>query len=326
MPAPSLVDVRGLFGSLTTAEADHLIPRITKDPVRMAQIESEVRSKPTSHRLVRGDARRLPEYGIEPESVHLVVTSPPYWTLKEYRHGADQLGDVSDYEQFLDAIDKVWRACFDALVPGGRLVVVVGDVLLSRRQHGRHQVVPLHADIAVRCRRLGFDVLAPIIWYKIGNASFEAEGNGGGFLGKPFEPNAVVKNDIEYILMLRKPGGYRSPSPQKRVLSVIPSDAHRRWFKQVWDDVRGESTRDHPAPFPTELAERLIRMFSFYADTVLDPFGGTGTTAVAASRWGRDSISVEVEPEYLAHAERRLKDELSSLEAKHSLKVVRSRL
>ena len=119
------------------------------------------------------------------------------------------------------------------------------------------------------------DNLAPIIWHKIANAVYEVE-NGSSFLGKPYEPNAVIKNDIEYILMQRKPGGYRAPSVATRVLSVIPEDSHREWFQQIWTGLPGASTKHHPAPYPIELAERLIRMFSFVGDTVLDPFMGTG--------------------------------------------------
>jgi DNA modification methylase len=322
--ATQATQLRGLpnmIGSLTTAEADHLIPKVSRDPARLAEIAAEVRSRPTSHQLILGDARQLPEHDIEPGSVHLAVTSPPYWTLKKYRHSKGQLGEIEDYQRFLEELDKVWKGCFRALVPGGRLVVVVGDVCLSRRQHGRHQVIPLHADITNHARAVGFDNLTPIFWYKIANAHYEAEGNGAGFLGKPFEPNAVVKNDVEFILMLRKPGGYRSPSPHKRLLSVISAEDHKKWFRQVWENVPGESTRAHPAPFPVEVAERLIRMFSFYGDTVLDPFAGTGTTAIAASRNGRDSVSVEIDSEYLALAERRLKRELTSLDVRHKLKA-----
>jgi len=126
--------------------------------------------------------------------------------LKKYPTRQGQLGAVSDYDSFLDELDAVWREVHRVLVPGGRLVVVVGDVCFSRRKFGRHVVFPLHASIQERCRRLGFDNLAPIIWHKIANAQFEVE-NGSSFLGKPYEPNAVVKNDIEYILFQRKPGG-----------------------------------------------------------------------------------------------------------------------
>ena len=183
-----------------------------------------------------------------------------------------------------------------ALVPGGRLIIVVGDVCRSRRKFGRHMVVPLHASIQERCRRLGYDNLAPIIWHKIGNAQLEAP-NGSRFLGKPYEPNAVVKNDIEYILFQRKPGGYRRPSLATRVMSVIPVEMHHRCFQQIWT-LSGASTRTHPAPFPPKLAERLIRMFSFVGDTVVDPFMGIGTSNAVAAKLGRNSVGIEVVPSY----------------------------
>ena len=263
----------------------------------------------TSHRLHLGDARALD--WVADGSVHLVVTSPPYWTLKKYRDHPGQLGDVADYEAFHDELDKVWRHCYRVLVPGGRLVCVVGDVCLARRKNqGRHMVMPLHADIAVRCRRLGFDYLTPILWHKIANASYEVE-NGSAFLGKPYEPNAIVKNDIEYILMLRKAGGYRKPTDEQRRRSKLSKEEHGRWFRSMWTDVPGASTRDHPAPFPVELVYRLVRMFSFVEDTVLDPFVGTGSTAIAAIRAERNSIGNELDPTYFQLAETYLRRELA---------------
>ena len=277
------------------------IARSRAESDRVAAAVLEVRSR---HAMLHGDARDL---SVLPDgSVHLVVTSPPYWTLKEYNEGDRQLGEIRDYDCFVAELERVWAECSRVLEPGGRLVIVVGDVCLSRRRHGRHAVVPLHASIQESCRRLGFDNLAPILWHKIANAAFEMPGS-GGFLGKPYEPNAVIKNDIEYILMQRKPGGYRSPTPAARALSVIPAEDHRAWFRQIWT-IPGASTRDHPAPFPLELATRLVRMFSFVGDTVLDPFLGTGTTSVAAARTGRNSVGVEVDEDYLAHARTRFLD------------------
>ncbi len=177
---------------------------------------------------------------------------------------------------------------------------------MSRRQnHGRHTVVPLHATIQERCKNIGFDNLAPIIWHKIANAKYEVEGS-GGFLGKPYEPNAVIKNDIEFILMQRKPGGYRRPSLRDRLLSVVPARLRGVWFRQIWSDVAGASTHKHPAPFSVTLAKRLIRMFSFVGDTVFDPFMGTATTNFAAARWGRNSVGVEVDPKCFEMARRRM--------------------
>lgn len=279
------------------------IPALAKDPVSVARIRDLLAHVETTHEVILGDARvvRLPS-----SSIHLVVTSPPYWTLKQYPESEGQLGQVADYESFLDSLKRVWQGCFDALVPGGRLVCVVGDVCLSRRQNGgRHMVMPLHASIQLQCREIGFDNLAPIIWHKISNMKTESNGS-GSYLGKPFEPNGVIKNDIEFLLMLRKPGGYRSPSPAARLLSVISADNHNSWFRQIWNDVPGASRKNHPAPFPVELAERLIRMFSFVGDTVFDPFTGTASTQVAARQCGRSSIGIEVEPAFHKMAMARL--------------------
>lgn len=279
------------------------IPALAKDPAALARIGDLLPQVETTHEVILGDARevRLPS-----SSVHLVVTSPPYWTLKKYPENDGQIGTLGDYEIFLNSLKSVWKGCFDALVPGGRLVCVVGDVCLSRRQNGgRHMVVPLHASIQLQCSNIGFDNLSPIIWHKISNMKTESKGS-GAYLGKPFEPNGVIKNDIEFLLMLRKPGGYRSPSPTARLLSVISADDHDRWFRQIWNDIRGASTKNHPAPFPAELAERLIRMFSFVGDTVFDPFTGTASTQLAAQQCGRSSIGVEVEPTYYAMAKTRL--------------------
>jgi len=297
------------------------IPRIARDPKLTQLINAAVQRIPTTHTLNLGDARAMSE--LAPASVHLVLTSPPYWTLKEYRECEGQMGHIDDYEEFLTELDKVWGHCLRTLVPGGRLICVVGDVCLSRRKNsGRHTVVPLHAAIQEHCRRLGFDNLAPIIWHKIANAVYEVD-NGGGFLGKPYEPNSVIKNDIEFILMERKPGGYRTPDLATRVLSVIAADNHREWFQQIWTGVAGASTRYHPAPYPEELAARLIRMFSFVGDTVLDPFLGTGTTTVAAAKAGRNSVGFEIDRHYLEAAHRRIVGDTSSLFSTATIQIRR---
>lgn len=277
--------------------------------------QSVQEQKKTTHCLIQGDARSLPYLGNE--SIHLVITSPPYWTLKRYNENPDQLGHVSDYEVFLQELNKVWEEVYRVLVPGGRLVCVVGDICLSRREHGRHVVVPLHADICVSCRRIGLDNLNPIIWHKISNAKFEAN-NGTKFLGKPYEPNAIVKNDIEFILMQRKPGGYRKPTNEQREKSRINKKDFNQWFRQFWN-IPGAPTRPHPAPFPVELAYRLVRMFSFNGDTVLDPFCGSGTTMLAAMKSGRNSVGIEIDREYCGIAATRLKKEAEDLFSTYTL-------
>lgn len=289
-------------------EDQSTIPWVAKDHGLVKEIEQAIQDVPTTHKLVLGDARKME--GMPDESAHLVITSPPYWTLKDYPEREGQLGNIQDYERFLEELDQVWLQCERVLVPGGRMAIVVGDVCLPRRRGGRHSVVPLHASILERCRRMQFETLALIVWHKIANVKLEVE-RGSRFLGKPYEPNAIIKNDLEFILLLRKPG-YRNPTPEQRLLSVIPEKSHKEWFRQIWQ-IPGAQTRHHPAPFPLGLAERLVRMFSFVGDIVLDPFMGTGTVNLAAGLWGRDSVGYEIEPAYLDLAFKRLQRELPAL-------------
>jgi DNA modification methylase len=164
-------ELRGL-GDLQAA-----IPEVAKNEAFLTLIERAVKEIPTRHVLVHGDARTMSTEKVG--KAHLILTSPPYWTLKKYRDSSGQLGHIIDYDDFIEELDRVWQRCFDSLVVGGRLVCVVGDVCLSRRQNeGRHTVVPLHATIQEHCRKIGFDNLSPIIWHKIANAAYEVE-NGG---------------------------------------------------------------------------------------------------------------------------------------------------
>ncbi len=309
---PSWKDPGELFAAPGPAAAT--VPRNGREPKLAQKFHAKCEawakhggSLTSVHRIYLGDAREM--QGLAPETqVHLVVTSPPYWNLKRYAgdHDGAQLGHINDREAFLEELGRVWRRCFDLLAPGGRMCVIVGDVCRSRRQHGRHLVDPLHAYLLVQCQEIGFDPLAPIIWRKIANATTEVDGNGSAFLGKPYEPNAIIKNDIEFILMFRKPGGYRHPTQKQRALSMIEKKDYGTWFQQVWEDVPGELQREHPAPFPVEIPKRLIGMFSFVGDTVLDPFMGLGTTTLAAIEMHRNSIGFEVDEGYFALAKKRL--------------------
>ncbi|MGE5529847.1 MAG: DNA-methyltransferase [Patescibacteria group bacterium] len=256
------------------------------------------------HAVYEGDARDLSF--IPSETVHLVCTSPPYSNLIEYPDKSGQLGNLASYEIFLNELDKVWAECLRILVPGGRIACVVGDVCISRRKGGRHHVLPLAGDIQVRARRIGFDNLTPIRWLKVSNIRLEAS-TSSRFLGKPNLPNGIVKNDVETILFLRKPGGYRKPTIIQEKMSYISTENYTKWFQSIWADVSGQLRSVHPAPFPLEIPRRLINMFSFVGDIVVDPFAGTGTTAVAAHNSNRNSISVDIEPSYIDIIEQRLK-------------------
>lgn len=266
----------------------------------------------TVHTVRKADARDLSE--IESGSVHLIVTSPPYFNIKSYESdaGGRQLGRIDDYEAFLAELGQCMNEWSRVLVSGGRVCCVVGDVLVPRKKGGRHLILPLPADIMVKARRVGLDALTPILWFKIGNRTNEAGGGSSGYYGKPYQPGAVIKNDFEHIVMLRKPGAYRSTSMLQKALSMLQRDEMDTWQRPYWQDIKGASLRDgHPAPFPAELAERLIRMFSFAGDTILDPFCGSGSTAVAACRTGRNSISSDVEPSYIEATSGRMRRELA---------------
>ena len=159
--------------------------------------------------------------------------------------------------------------------------------------------------------------MTPILWYKIANAVTEVEGNGSAFLGKPYEPNAIIKNDVEYILLFRKPGAYRNPTQQQRFLSLIDKADHANWFRSIWMDLPGATTKDgHPAPFPVELAYRLIRMFSFVGDLVLDPFVGSGSTTEAALQAHRSSIGFEIETAYYKRLRSKFRQQRMGVEFK----------
>ncbi|MEX2236611.1 MAG: site-specific DNA-methyltransferase [Dehalococcoidia bacterium] len=268
----------------------------------------------TTHLVAQGDARDLS--WIEDSSVHLVCTSPPYSFLKAYPENDKQLGNIPVYDEFLAELDKVWEECLRLLVPGGRVACVVGDVCISRRKGGRHYVLPLSADIQVRARKIGFDCLTPILWLKVANIKLEAS-KSSRYLGKPNLPNGVVKNDVEHILFLRKPGGYRSPTADQEAKSRIDTADYMQWFSPIWSDVTGQLRKNHPAPYPVEIPRRLVRMFSFAGDTVLDPFSGTGTTACVAMETDRNSISVDIEPTYVDLTEARLRKQASMFARLH---------
>ena len=250
---------------------------------------------PTVHTLVNGDARDLS--WIPDGTIPLIVTSCPYFDLKRYESVPGQLAEVPDYDTFLTELDAVWRECFRVLAPGGRLACNVGDVLRARKTHGSHHVLPLHADILVRSRLVGFQALTGILWQKRSNCAYEQ--GPGGVLGKPGQPNGVIKSELEHLLFLKKPGPYRQPSEAQRAASRITKAEYAAWYRPIWDEIPGvRADRGHPAPFPLEIPSRLIRMFSFTGDTVLDPFAGHFTTAKAAGQAGRNSISVEIAPTY----------------------------
>jgi modification methylase len=240
-----------------------------------------------------GDARRLE--GVADDSVHLVVTSPPYPMIPQWDGLFRRLG-ATGYPAMLRVLEDAWRAGYRVLVPGGILAINIGDAL--RTTDGSFRLWPNHAETLVAAERVGFRPLPYLLWKKPTNKP-------NAFLGSGFlPPNAYVTLDCEFILLFRKGGLRRLPAHDPRREASRFSRAERdRWFSQIWTDVRGAPQRTahgRSAAFPLAIPERLVRMFSVTGDTVLDPFAGTGTTIEAALRWGRNAIGVEWDPEVYA--------------------------
>ena len=201
--------------------------------------------------------------GIPDESVHLIVTSPPYWTLKQYKQdNPNQMGDIEEYDAFLAELDMVWAESRSRPRRRRSCLLCCWRCLYSSQEGWPASCdAPWHSDIQVRSRRLGLDCLTPILWHKIANGVTEVAGNGSGFYGKPYQPGAIIKNDVEYILFLRRVAATAAAAPLEKALSMLTKEEMQSWMRSIWSDIRGTSTRNgHPAPYPVELAERLIRM------------------------------------------------------------------
>ena len=252
--------------------------------------------------LYHGDCREI--LTTEGLTADLTVTSPPYADLIDYGEADGQIGAMA-FREWRQQMKDVLAAVLGITTAGGRAAVNVGDVCVARRTAGRHYVQPLGAALTIDAFELGWDYLSPIRWEKVANIAMEASRSSAA-LGKPNQPGGVIKNDAEAILLFRKPGGYRKPTAEQIEGAFIPSDEYRSLFRGVWRDVPGESDKNHPAPFPERIPARLIRMFSFPGDVVLDPFAGRGTTLAAAKLLGRRAVGVEVEERFCELAAKRL--------------------
>ena len=244
------------------------------------------------HRVVFGDARRMHE--VTERSVQLIVTSPPYWQLKDYGHDG-QLGFSDSYETYVNHLNLVWSNCHRVLQPGCRLCVNIGDQFARSAFYGRYKVIPIRTEIIRFCETVGFDYMGAIIWQKVTTTNTTG---GGSVMGSyPYPRNGVVKLDYEFILLFRKTGKAPAVSSQRKERSKLSNDEWNTYFNGHWN-FPGERQQQHLAMFPEELPRRLIKMFSFVGDTVLDPFLGSGTTSLAARRLQRDSIGYEINPDF----------------------------
>ena len=244
-------------------------------------------------KVIIGDSRRMPE--LDDGSVHLIVTSPPYWQLKDYG-GASQVGFHDTYEEYINNISLVWNECARVLAPGCRLCVNIGDQFARSAYYGRYKVIPIRTEIIKFCESAGMDYMGSIIWQKVTTTNTSG---GATIMGSfPFPRNGIIKLDYEFILLFRKYGAPPKPRAEEKEKSRMTTEEWNEYFSGHWS-FPGVKQSGHLAMFPEELPRRLIRMFSFPAETVLDPFLGSGTTCGAASALGRDSVGCEINEEFL---------------------------
>ncbi|MDR0881518.1 MAG: site-specific DNA-methyltransferase [Candidatus Adiutrix sp.] len=245
------------------------------------------------HKIFIGDNRDMAE--LADQSVHLIVTSPPYWQLKDYGH-ARQTGFDDDYETYINHLNLTWRECCRVLHDGCRLCVNVGDQFARAAYYGRYKIIPIHSEIIRFCEVLGFDFMGQIIWQK--TTTMNTSG-GANIMGSfPYPRNGIIKLDFEYILLFKKPGEAPRPTPEQKRLARLTTEQWNTYFSGHWY-FPGAKQEGHLAMFPEELPRRLIQMFSFPGETVLDPFAGSGTTTKAAETLGRSSVGYEINADYL---------------------------
>lgn len=247
----------------------------------------------TKHTIINGDSRKMSE--LKDKSVHLIVTSPPYWQLKDY--GTDsQIGFNDSYENYINHLNLVWKECFRVLHDGCRLCINIGDQFARSVYYGRYKVIPIHSEIIRFCETIGFDFMGQIIWQK---ATTMNTTGGGAVMGSfPNPRNGIVKLDFEYILLFKKQGTAPKPTLEQKANSAMTNEEWNTYFNGHWN-FNGVKQDKHLAMFPEELPHRLIKMFSFPEETVLDPFMGSGTTALAAKNLQRNSIGYEINLDFI---------------------------
>ena len=262
----------------------------------------------TKHKIINGDSRQMSE--INDCSVHLIITSPPYWQLKDY--GTEtQIGFNDSYENYISNLNLVWSECFRVLHDGCRLCINIGDQFARSVYYGRYKVIPIHTEIIKFCEILGFDFMGQIIWQK---ATTMNTTGGGAVMGSfPHPRNGIVKLDFEYILLFKKQGNAPKPTVEQKNNSVMTNEEWNTYFNGHWY-FNGAKQDKHLAMFPEELPHRLIKMFSFPNETVLDPFLGSGTTSLAAKNLNRNSIGYEINPEYIPVIKEKISENNTSIQ------------
>ena len=247
----------------------------------------------TTHKIIIGDSRRMKE--VPDESVHLIITSPPYWQLKDYGDER-QIGFHDSYEEYINNLNLVWNECHRVLHKGCRVCINIGDQFARSVYYGRYKVIPIRTEIVKFCESAGFDYMGAIIWQKITTTHTTG---GATVMGSfPYPRNGILKLDYEFILILKKYGNPLRVSKEIKEQSKLTQEEWNKYFTGHWN-FPGEKQDKHLAMFPEELPRRLIKMFTFVGDTVLDPFLGSGTTSLAAKNLSRNSMGYEINNDFL---------------------------
>jgi site-specific DNA-methyltransferase (adenine-specific) len=254
----------------------------------------------TKHSIIIGDSRRMQE--VKDASVQLIVTSPPYWQLKDYGSN-DQIGFSHSYEEYINNLNLVWNECYRVLEDGCRLCVNIGDQFARSVYYGRYKVIPIRTEIIKFCETIGFDYMGAVIWQKVTTCNTTG---GATVMGSfPYPRNGILKLDYEFILILKKQGTAKPVTKERREKSKLTTEEWNQYFSGHWN-FAGEKQDKHLAMFPEELPRRLIKMFTFVGDTVLDPFLGSGTTTLAAKNLNRNSVGYEINGDFLPVIEERI--------------------
>jgi len=254
----------------------------------------------THHKIINGDSRQMTE--LPDNSIHLVITSPPYWQLKDY--GTDtQIGFHDSYENYINNLNLVWKECYRTLHNGCRLCVNIGDQFARAVYYGRYKVIPIREEIIKFCENVGFDYMGAIIWQKVTTSN--TTGGGVQMGSYPYPRNGILKLDYEFILVFKKLGDAPKPTKEQKELSIMTAEEWNTFFAGHWN-FAGARQNGHIATFPEELPRRLIKMFSFVDETVLDPFVGSGTTSLASKNLDRNSVGYEINPEFIPYIKEKL--------------------
>lgn len=254
----------------------------------------------TRHKIINGDSRQMTE--LEDKSVDLVITSPPYWQLKDYGT-ENQIGYNDSYEEYINNLNLVWKESYRVLNNGCRLCVNIGDQFARAVYYGRYKVIPIRTEIIKFCEAIGFDYMGAIIWQKKTTSNTTG---GASLMGSyPTPRNGILSIDYEFILLFKKLGTPTKPTKELKERSKMTKEEWKEYFAGHWN-FGGTKQDGHIAMFPEELPKRLIKMFSFVGDVVLDPFLGSGTTSLAARNLNRNSVGYEINLDFIQYIKRKL--------------------